>query len=196
MRNATLQRNTNETQISLELELDGTGLANIKTGCGFLNHMLTLFASHGRFNLTLQCNGDVDVDFHHTTEDIAIVLGRAFAQALGNCGGITRYGSFMLPMDEALVLSAIDISGRPLLCYALTLPTEKIGEFDSELIEEFFTAFARSLGATIHLRQLAGSNSHHIAEAAFKGFARALAMAVAIDETAGGKIPSTKGTIL
>lgn len=196
MRTATLERNTTETQIQLTLNIDGTGAADIETGCGFLNHMLELFAAHGRFNITLRCNGDTHVDFHHTVEDVAIVLGRGFAEALGNCAGINRYGSFTLPMDEALVLTALDISGRPSLHYALEIPTEKIGDFDSELVEEFFAAFARSLGATVHLRQLAGKNSHHIAEAAFKGFARALAIAAAADPARVGEIPSTKGTIL
>lgn len=196
MRIARLQRTTAETDISCVLEIDGSGLYTVDTGCGFLNHMLELFARHGRFDLQLNCKGDVQVDYHHSVEDVGIVLGRAFSQALGDRTGINRYSSFTLPMDEALVFAALDISGRGLLCYGLEIPTEKIGDFDTQLVEEFFAAFARELGASIHLRQLAGRNSHHIAEAAFKGFARALAEAVDIDDAAPDEIPSTKGTIL
>ncbi|MDL2323634.1 imidazoleglycerol-phosphate dehydratase HisB [Ruminococcaceae bacterium OttesenSCG-928-A16] len=196
MRTSRLQRSTSETEISCAVELDGTGQYEIDTGCGFLNHMLELFARHGRFNLNVLCRGDVQVDYHHTVEDIGILLGRAFSQALGNRAGIVRYGSMLLPMDEALVLCAVDISGRGLLVYKLDLPAKQIGDFDLELVKEFFMAFARELGATIHLRQLDGENSHHIAEAAFKGFARALAAAVAINPQAAEEIPSTKGTIL
>lgn len=196
MRLSRIQRSTSETEISCTLQVDGTGLHEIDTGCGFLNHMMELFARHGRFDLNLDCKGDVHVDYHHTVEDVAIVVGRAFSEALGDRAGINRYGSMLLPMDEALVLAAVDISGRATLGYALELPTEKIGDFDCELVAEFFAAFARSLGATIHLLQFAGSNSHHIAEAAFKGFARALAAATDIDEAAPDEIPSSKGTIL
>lgn len=195
MRKAELTRNTTETQITVALEIDGNGRYNIDTGCGFLDHMLELFARHGRFDLTISCTGDIDVDDHHTVEDIGIVLGRAFAEALGDCKGICRYGSFLLPMDEALVQVALDISGRGHLAYRLDIPTEKIGRFDTETVQEFFAAFARSLGVTIHLHQFAGENSHHIVEAAFKGFARSMAQAVAIDTERPDEIPSTKGTI-
>ena len=196
MRSATLERKTNETQIECSLLLDGQGKADIKTGCGFLDHMLELFTRHGRFDIKLSCKGDTHVDYHHTAEDIGIVLGRAFAQALGNCAGIVRYGSMMLPMDEALVLVALDISGRGGLYYGLNIPTEKIGDFDSQLVQEFFAAFVRGLNCTLHIKQLDGLNSHHIAEGAFKGAARALAAAVAINPKAADEIPSTKGTIL
>ena len=196
MRLGRLQRRTSETEIRCTLEIDGSGVKDIDTGCGFLNHMLELFAVHGRFDLNLACRGDVQVDYHHTVEDCAIVLGRAFSEALGDRTGINRYGSVMLPMDEALVLVAVDISGRPLLCFDLDMPTEKIGDFDTQLVREFFSAFARALGATLHVRKLAGENSHHIAEAAFKGFARALATAADIDEAAPEDMPSSKGTIL
>lgn len=196
MRTASLERNTAETQITCHLTLDGTDENQIETGCGFLNHMLQLFARHGRFSLALTCKGDTDVDYHHTAEDVGIVLGRAFSQALGNRAGILRYGSFTLPMDEALVLASLDISGRGYLAYGLTFSTEKIGDFDTQLVQEFFAAFARELGLTLHLVQLAGTNSHHIAEAAFKGVARALAIATGIDAQNPDAIPSTKGTIL
>ncbi len=196
MRQVTLKRDTNETKIEMRLLLDGSGESRVDTGSGFLDHMLELFCRHGRFNLALSCKGDTNVDFHHTAEDVAIVLGRAFSQALGDRAGITRYGSFMLPMDEALVLCAIDICGRATCCCELSLPTEKIGCFDCELIDEFFTAFARELGAAIHLKRINGTNSHHIAEAAFKGFGRVLADAVRIDERLDGEVLSTKGTII
>lgn len=196
MRLARVNRNTNETEISCTLEVDGACIYEINTGCGFLDHMLELFCRHGRFDLNFECRGDVQVDYHHTVEDVGIVLGRAFSDALGNRSGINRYGSIALPMDEALVLCAVDISGRGGLHFALDIPSEKIGDFDSELVEEFFEAFSRELGATIHIRQLAGKNSHHICEAAFKGFARALAAATDIDEAAPDEIPSSKGTIL
>lgn len=196
MRLGRLQRRTNETEIRCTLEIDGSGVKDIDTGCGFLNHLLELFAVHGRFDLNLACRGDVEVDYHHTVEDCAIVLGRAFSEALGDRTGINRYGSVTLPMDEALVLVAVDISGRALLCFDLDMPTEKIGDFDTQLVREFFAAFARALGATLHVRKLAGENSHHIAEAAFKGFARALATAADIDEAAPEEMPSSKGTIL
>ena len=195
MRTATIKRDTKETQIRLELNLDGTGRADIATGCGFLDHMLELFARHGDFDLTVACHGDTQVDCHHSVEDIGICLGKAFTQALGDKRGITRYGSFLLPMDEALILSAVDISGRSCLSYGLDIPTEKIGTFDTELVEEFFLAFVRNAGVTLHLRQLDGTNSHHIIEAAFKGFGRALAQAVAPDPKSAGEVPSTKGVL-
>ena len=196
MRRAELTRNTAETKIRLSLELDGTGRYEIDTGCGFLNHMLELFARHGRFDLTVHCEGDMHVDAHHTTEDIAIVLGRAFDEALGDRRGIVRYGSMLLPMDEALVLAAVDISGRAALGYALEIPAQKVGDFDTELVREFMLGFVRALGCSVHLRQFAGENSHHIIEAAFKALARALHEAVTIDPAYANEIPSTKGTIL
>ena len=196
MRTADISRATEETTVSVSLNLDGSGIYDIDTGCGFLNHMLELFARHGRFDLTLTCRGDVEVDYHHTVEDVAIVLGRAFSEALGDRAGIARYGNLALPMDEALVLTAVDISGRPAVGYALELPTEKVGDFDTELVEEFFWGFARSLGAAVHVRRLAGQNSHHMIEAAFKGFGRAMKQAVTVDEKYATEIPSTKGTIL
>ncbi len=195
MRSASIDRKTSETNISLTLNLDGTGKTEIATGVGFLDHMLTLFARHGRFDLTVTCAGDTHVDDHHTVEDIAIVLGSALAEALGNKAGITRYGSFLLPMDEALVLCALDISGRATLRYGLNPPSQKVGTFDTELVEEFFMGFTRAAGVTLHLRQLDGTNSHHILEAAFKGFGQALRQAVAIDPALNGEIPSTKGVI-
>ena len=195
MRSASIDRKTSETNISLTLNLDGTGKTEIATGVGFLDHMLTLFARHGRFDLTITCAGDTYVDDHHTVEDVAIVLGTALAQALGDKAGITRYGSFLLPMDEALVLCALDISGRATLRYGLEPPTQKVGTFDTELAEEFFMGFTRAAGVTLHLRQLDGTNSHHILEAAFKGFGRALRQATAIDPALNGEIPSTKGVI-
>ena len=195
-RTASAARVTDETSIELSLSLDGTGMYDIDTGCGFLNHMLELFARHGRFDLVLTCRGDVEVDYHHTVEDVAIVLGRAFSEALADRAGINRYGHIILPMDEALILAAVDIGGRAAVGYALEIPTEKVGDFDTELVKEFVLALARSLGASIHLRSLAGENSHHIIEGAFKALARALRMAVAIDEKFASEIPSTKGTIL
>lgn len=195
MRSASIDRKTSETNISLTLNLDGIGKTEIATGVGFLDHMLTLFARHGRFDLAVTCAGDTHVDDHHTVEDIAIVLGSALAEALGNKAGITRYGSFLLPMDEALVLCALDISGRATLRYGLNPPSQKVGTFDTELVEEFFMGFTRAAGVTLHLRQLDGTNSHHILEAAFKGFGRALRQAVAIDPALNGEIPSTKGVI-
>ena len=195
MRKSEISRQTAETSISVVLELDGTGISEINTGCGFLDHMLTLFASHGRFDLTVSCKGDTYVDDHHSAEDIGICLGKAFAEALGEKRGITRYGSFLLPMDEALILSAVDISGRSCLCYQLDIPTEKIGSFDTELVEEFFLGFVRNCPMSLHIRKLAGSNSHHIAEGCFKSVARSLRAAVAIDPTAADVIPSTKGVL-
>uniref|UniRef100_S0DDV4 Imidazoleglycerol-phosphate dehydratase n=1 Tax=termite gut metagenome TaxID=433724 RepID=S0DDV4_9ZZZZ len=196
MRLARMQRKTAETEISMTLDLDGAGIYEVDTGCGFLNHMLELFARHGRFDLTVSCMGDVQVDYHHTVEDVGIVLGRAFAEALGDHTGIMRYGSMLLPMDEALVLVAADVCGRGTLVYDLQIPTERIGDFDTELVAEFFTAFARELGVALHIRQLAGANSHHIVEAAFKGFARAMKQAVEINVEAPDELPTTKGTIL
>ena len=193
MRISEINRNTAETQISLKLNLDGTGKTNIDTGVGVLNHMLTLFAAHGKFDLSVSCNGDTDVDDHHSVEDIGICLGQAFQAALGDKRGITRYGSFLLPMDEALILSAVDISGRSCLSYGLDIPTEKIGTFDTELVEEFFLGFTRNCPMSLHLRQLAGTNSHHIVEGAFKSVGRALKAAVALDGT--DEIPSTKGVL-
>ena len=193
MRVSEITRNTAETRISLTLNLDGTGKADIDTGVGFLNHMLTLFAAHGKFDLTVKCAGDVEVDDHHSVEDIGICLGQAFQAALGDKRGITRYGSFLLPMDEALILCAVDISGRSCLCYGLDIPTEKIGTFDTELVEEFFLGFTRNCPMSLHLRQLAGTNSHHIVEGAFKSVGRALKAAVALDGS--NEIPSTKGVL-
>ncbi|MBD8990793.1 MAG: imidazoleglycerol-phosphate dehydratase HisB [Clostridiales bacterium] len=193
MRTAEITRNTAETNISLKVNLDGTGKTEVNTGVGFLNHMLTLFAAHGKFDLEVRCVGDTDVDDHHSVEDVGICLGQAFRQALGDKRGITRYGSFLLPMDEALILAAVDISGRSSLNDALEIPTEKIGSFDTELVEEFFLGFTRSCPMSLHLRKLAGTNSHHIAEGAFKAFGRAMKAAVALDGT--DKIPSTKGVL-
>ena len=195
MRNATIQRATAETDISLELNLDGTGSSQIATGCGFLDHMLTLFASHGKFDLTVKCQGDTYVDDHHTVEDIGIALGQAFSQALGEKRGIIRYGDITLPMDEALILAAVDISGRSYLGYKLSIPSQKIGSFDTELVEEFFLGFVRNCPMSLHLVSLAGSNSHHIVEGAFKAAARALRKAVAIDPADPNAIPSTKGVL-
>ena len=196
MRTATINRKTGETDISLTLNIDGSGKSSIDSGCGFLDHMLTLFAKHGRFDLTVKCVGDTHVDDHHTVEDIGISLGMAFKEALGDKKGIVRYGSMILPMDEALILTAIDISGREFLAYDLKIPTEKVGDFDTELVEEFLLAFVRNAGITLHVKQLAGTNSHHIIEGAFKSIARALKIAVAIDEKKAGEIPSTKGKLL
>lgn len=193
MRTSEITRNTAETKISLKLNLDGTGKSQIDTGVGFLDHMLTLFAAHGKFDLTVICNGDTEVDDHHSVEDIGICLGQAFQAALGDKRGITRYGNFLLPMDEALILSAVDISGRSCLCYGLEIPTEKIGTFDTELVEEFFLGFTRNCSMSLHLRQLAGTNSHHIVEGAFKSVGRALKAAVALDGS--NDIPSTKGVL-
>ena len=195
MRTAEITRRTAETDIRLTLDLDGTGKSEIDTGCGFMNHMLTLFARHGRFDLTVKCVGDTDVDDHHTVEDIGICLVTAFAQALSDMAGINRYGSTILPMDEALILTAADISGRATLCYDLAIPTQKIGTFDSELVKEFWLGFVRKANITLHIRQLAGENSHHIAEGAFKSAARSLRTAVAIDPSLNGEIPSTKGML-
>ncbi len=195
MRNATIQRTTTETDISLSLELDGTGRYDIQTGCGFLDHMLQLFARHGRFDLTIRCKGDTWVDYHHTVEDVGICLGQAFRQALGEMLGIARYGNFLLPMDESLVLCAVDLSGRAALGWGMDLPAAKVGDFDTELCKEFWLAFVRSCPCSLHAKQLAGENTHHLIEAAFKGLARALAQAVAIQPGQEGEIPSTKGLL-
>ena len=195
MRTAVISRQTAETQIQLTLNLDGTGVSECETGVGFLDHMLTLFARHGRFDLSVQCLGDNYVDDHHSVEDIGICLGQAFSQALGDKRGITRYGDITLPMDEALILSAVDLSGRSYLGYGLAIPTEKIGSFDTQLIKEFWIAFCANAGVTMHLRQLAGENSHHIAEGAFKAAARALRKAIAVDPQFADEVPSTKGVL-
>ena len=195
MRTATIRRKTNETVIELVLTLEGTGKAEIRTGVGFLDHMLTLFAKHGRFDLHVSCMGDTQVDDHHSVEDIGIALGQAFAKALGDKKGITRYGNMLLPMDESLILSAVDLSGRGLLVYDLQIPTEKVGTFDTELTEEFFRALAHNGGMTLHIRQITGKNSHHIIEGAFKSVARSLKAAVAVDPALAGEIPSTKGVL-
>lgn len=196
MRNATINRKTAETDISLSFNLDGEGKSLIDTGCGFMDHMLTLFAKHGRFDLTVTCKGDTKVDDHHTVEDIGICLGDAFRQAIGDCKGIARYGSMMLPMDETLALCAVDVSGRSCLVYNLDIPAPRVGSFDTELVEEFFTAFVRKAEITLHLKKLDGKNSHHIIEGAFKAFARALAQAAAIDAARADEIPSTKGVLI
>ena len=195
MRIAEIKRKTAETDVRLRLNLDGSGQVQCSSGIGFLDHMLTLFARHSGFDLELTCQGDTWVDDHHSTEDIGICLGKAFAQALGDKKGITRYGDIVLPMDEALILCAVDISGRGESYYALEIPTAKVGSFDTELTEEFFRAFARDAGVTLHLRQLSGKNAHHIIEGAFKAFGRSLARAAAIDEKNADKIPSTKGML-
>lgn len=195
MRTSEIVRNTNETEIELTLNLDGCGKAEIDTGCGFLDHMLTLFASHGGFDLSVKCEGDTWIDFHHTTEDVAIALGGAFEKALGDKRGITRYGNMILPMDEALILAAIDFSGRSYLGYEMDIPTSKVGDFDTELCAEFWLGFTREAKCTLHLNQLCGTNSHHIIEGAFKAAARAMKQAVAIDEKSADKIPSTKGVL-
>ena len=195
MRTAEIARTTAETDIRLCLDLDGTGQSQIATGCGFLDHMLTLFARHGRFDLTVSCQGDTQVDDHHTVEDVGICLGDAFARALGDKRGIVRYGSTVLPMDEALLLTAVDLSGRGLLCCTLDIPAAKVGTFDTELAEEFFMALARRGEMTVHIRQLAGANSHHIIEGAFKSLARSLGAAVAIDPRFSQDLPSTKGVL-
>ena len=195
MRQSEISRKTGETDVQVRLDLDGTGEYAIDTGVGFLNHMLELFARHGRFNLQVTCKGDTWVDDHHSTEDIGIALGQAFDKALGDRKGITRYGSMLLPMDESLIESAVDISGRGMLAYGLDIPTEKVGTFDTELVEDFFQAFAQNARCTLHIRQMAGRNSHHIIEGAFKSVARSLRAAVKIDPDTAGEIPSTKGVL-
>ena len=195
MRNAEITRNTAETKIKLALDLDGTGNSEIATGVGFLDHMLTLFAKHGRFDLRVSCAGDTWVDDHHTVEDVGIALGQAFKAALGDKKGIIRYGSQILPMDEALILTAVDLSGRGLLGYDLQIPTQKVGTFDTELVEEFWLGFVRNAECTLHIRQMAGTNSHHIIEGAFKSAGRSLRAAVAIEAAFADEIPSTKGVL-
>ena len=195
MRQAEIIRKTGETDIRVLLELDGTGNCTIDTGVGFLDHMLELFARHGRFDLQVACRGDIRVDDHHSVEDIGIALGQAFDQALGDKKGIVRYGQMILPMDESLILSAADLSGRGMLVYSLQIPTEKVGTFDTELTEEFFRALACNARCTLHIRQLAGGNSHHIIEGAFKSVARSLRAAVRVDPECAGEIPSTKGVL-
>ena len=195
MRKITLTRKTGETDISLTLDLDGSGKSEINSGCGFLDHMLTLFAKHAGFDLVVTCKGDVEVDYHHTTEDIGIALGKAFYDALGNKRGITRYGDIMLPMDETLIAAAVDISGRDYLSINLDIMSTKVGDFDTELCEEFWYAFVREAKITLHVNQMAGKNAHHIIEGAFKAVARALGKATAIDESRKNEIPSTKGVL-
>ena len=195
MRTAKIQRKTAETDIFLSLDLDGSGRAEIQTGVGFLDHMLTLFAKHGRFDLTVACDGDTWVDDHHSVEDIGIALGQAFSQALGDKKGICRYGHMILPMDESLILAALDLSGRSCLVYDLAIPTEKVGTFDTELVEEFLLGFSRNAQCNLHVRKLAGTNSHHIIEGTFKALGRCLRQAVAIDREFADDIPSTKGVL-
>ena len=195
MRISEINRKTNETDINLKLNIDGTGVSNIQTGCGFLDHMLTLFSRHSRCDLDVKCVGDTYVDYHHTVEDIGIVLGKALAECLGEMRGIKRYGSFILPMDESLILTAIDISGRSYLGFNLDIPTQRVGDFDTELVREFFEAFVRNSNITLHINQLEGYNSHHIIEGAFKSVARSLKEAVSIDEKFKSEIPSTKGVL-
>lgn len=195
MRTAEISRKTNETDIKLKLNIDGTGESKINSGCGFLDHMLTLLARHARFDLEVTCKGDTEVDYHHTVEDIGIVLGDALKQALGDMRGIVRYGSFLLPMDETLILSAVDISGRSHLAYGLKIPAQKVGDFDTELTEEFFISVVRHADITLHINQISGTNSHHIIEGAFKSVARSLKAAVAIDKSFADEIPSTKGVL-
>ena len=195
MRNAEIIRKTAETDIKLKLEIDGTGKYIINTGCGFLDHMLTLFAKHGKFDLEVFCDGDVNVDFHHTVEDVGICLGEAFKKALNDKRGIFRYGDCTLPMDEALILTALDLSGRAYLSYGLTVPAKRLANFETELIEEFFLAFIRSAEMTLHIKQLAGKNSHHIIEGAFKSFARSMRKACEIDMRNPSEVPSSKGVL-
>ena len=195
MRTAEINRKTKETEISLFLDLDGKGKSDIASGVGFLDHMLTLFARHGRFDLSIKCSGDLNVDAHHTVEDIGICLGEAFFKALGGKEGIRRYGDCVLPMDEALILSAVDLSGRAFLSYDAKIRARKVGDFDTELAEEFWAAFARTAKMTLHIKQLDGRNSHHIIEGQFKSVARSLRTAVSIDPELAGEIPSTKGTL-
>ncbi len=195
MRKASINRKTAETDIALTLNIDGKGNSKIDTGCGFLDHMLTLFAKHGRFDLDVKCKGDVNVDYHHTTEDIGIALGQAFKTALGDKKGIVRYGDTILPMDEALILSAVDLSGRSFFVREFDIKANKVGDFDTELVEEFFTAFVLNSGATLHVKQLSGSNAHHIIEGTFKSVARTLRQAVSIDKEFKNDMPSTKGVL-
>ncbi len=196
MRTAEIKRKTAETDIFLMLAVDGTGKSEIATGCGFLDHMLTLFSKHGRFDLTVKCNGDTEVDYHHSVEDIGIVLGSAFSEALGDMKGIRRYADIILPMDEALILAAIDVSGRSYLQFDADMPAQKVGDFDTELTEEFFEAFVRKAGITLHIKELSGKNTHHIIEGIFKAFARVLSEASSIDDRFKDEIPSTKGMLV
>ena len=195
MRTSTIQRNTEETKINLTLNLDGKGESKIDTGCGFFDHMLTLFSKHSKIDLDVTCKGDTNVDYHHTVEDVGIVLGKALLEALGDKKGINRYADTILPMDEALILTAIDISGRSYLGFDVTFPSQKIGDFDTELVEEFFMALVRSAEITLHIKKMAGENSHHIAEGVFKSFARSLRVAVGLDENFKDQLPSTKGVL-
>lgn len=195
MRVSEIKRKTGETDVYVKLDLDGTGKSEIDSGCGFLDHMLTLFSKHAGYDLIVTCKGDVEVDYHHTTEDIGIALGKAFSEAIGDKKGITRYGDTLLPMDETLVRSAVDISGREYLAMALEIPTWKVGDFDTELCEEFWLAFTREAKVTLHVTQLAGKNAHHIIEGVFKSVARTLGKATAIDERRADEIPSTKGVL-
>lgn len=195
MREALITRKTNETDITLKLAIDGNGTCEVETGCGFLDHMLTLFSRHGGFDLSIRCKGDTYVDYHHTAEDVGICLGKAFFDAMGDKRGIVRYADTTLPMDETLILSAVDVSGRGGLFAALDIPSRKVGDFDTELCEEFFIAFCRESQITLHIRQICGKNSHHIIEGVFKSVARSLAKALSIDEKNKDKIPSTKGTL-
>ncbi len=195
MRTSTIKRNTEETKIELSLNLDGKGESKIDTGCGFFDHMLTLFSKHSKIDLEVTCKGDVNVDYHHTVEDIGIVLGKALLEALGDKMGINRYADTILPMDESLILTALDISGRSYLGFDVVFPTEKIGDFDTELVEEFFMALTRCAEITLHIKKMAGENSHHIAEGIFKSFARSLRVAVALDENFKDQLPSTKGVL-
>ncbi|WP_295764490.1 imidazoleglycerol-phosphate dehydratase HisB [uncultured Oscillibacter sp.] len=195
MRTATIQRDTRETQIRLSLDLDGAGKADVATGCGFLDHMLELFARHGDLDLTVTCRGDTQVDFHHSVEDVGICLGKAFQEALGDKRGLVRYGQSLLPMDEALVLCACDLSGRDHLGWAVDLPAAKVGDLDTELIREFWLGFVRNCPGSIHIRQLAGENTHHILEAIFKGMGRTLKAAVRLDPKHLHEVPSTKGVL-
>lgn len=195
MRTSQIVRKTAETDIQLSLNIDGAGISNIDTGCGFLNHMLTLFSKHAHYDLSVRCVGDTDVDYHHTVEDVGICLGKAFYEALGDKKGINRYGDKIIPMDEALILCAVDISGRDYLSYALDIPAYKVGDFDTELTQEFFMAFVREAKITLHIRQMAGVNSHHIIEGAFKAVARALSYATMVNAAYANEVPSTKGVI-
>ena len=195
MRKAAISRKTGETEITLELTLEGKGTYDISTGCGFLDHMLVLFARHGRFDLAVNCKGDTQVDDHHTVEDVGIALGQAFHKALGEKRGILRYGSMLMPMDEALCMIAVDVSGRSYLGFDALLPAQKVGNFDTELVKEFLGAFVREAAVTLHIRGLAGENTHHIIEGIFKGFGRAMGQAVSIDKDFADEIPSTKGTL-
>lgn len=196
MRTAEITRKTNETDIRLSLALDGSGKRDIDTGCGFLNHMLELFAAHGGFDLAVKCKGDTDVDYHHTVEDVGIVLGAAFKEALGERRGIARYGNFILPMDEALILTAADVSGRAFLGFKLNLPAARVGDFDTELAQEFFEGFVRASGMTLHVKQLEGTNCHHIIEGTFKSVARSLRAAVSVVPGSENTVPSTKGVLV